>query len=436
MFKNLSKHLYNFKKASALTDVIKVMFLRICGILFLFGITIFLTNYYDPKVVGAYEFTRSSLFLIGGFVLLGTDQSILFFAGRFSKTEQVIALFSIYLRMAKMLFFTSLLFLAIALIVPDSLYEDIFNDSTSGSLLLKVSFCLFFYAITLLNTEFFRGFSLQEKSELYRGIFKQLPFGLGLLILLLFKNQNYVVEVFLGSFVVLALISSIEILKIYRKFSTGKDVPIKVSFKTIFKSTMPIAVSSLGFYLLISVDVFFLKIYTDFETLAYYGTSVKIIFLISTVVSTISSFFAVQIADLYVNDKKELQHILKNGVRIIAGLSLVLSLVLLCFSELILKVFGTSYTAANESLQILIVGHFLSTLCGITAVYLNMTKKQVTLQYILIATVFVNVFLNYVLVPTMGMNGAAIASALSVVLWNVCAALIVYKKDKIVLFIH
>ncbi|MGO4912424.1 MATE family efflux transporter [Leeuwenhoekiella sp. W20_SRS_FM14] len=436
MFKKLSNQFYKLQRASSLQGAISVMFLRICGILLLFGITFFLTNYYDPKTVGAYEFTRSSLFLIGGFVLLGTDQSILFFSGRFAKKDQVRALFGIYLKMVKMLLVASLLILFIALLVPQSAYEVVFNDSTSGYLLIKVSFCLFFYAITLLNTEFFRGFSLQGKSELYRGIFKQLPFGLGLLILLFFKNQNYVVEVFLGSFVLLALISSLEIFKIYRKLNTEKGVPIKVSFKTIFKSTLPIAVSSLGFYLLISVDVLFLKIYTDFETLAYYGISVKIIFLISTVVSTISSFLAVQIADMYVNDKTQLQQILKNGVRAITGFSLVLSVVLFCFSEFILNVFGASYTAANESLQILIIGHFLSTLCGITAVYLNMTKKQVTLQYILIATVLFNVFLNYILVPKMGMKGAAIASALSVVLWNICAILIVYKKDKIVLFIH
>ena len=91
---------------------------------------------------------------------------------------------------------------------------------------------------------------------------------------------------------------------------------------------MPIAMSALGFYLLISIDIFFLKIYTDFKTLAYYGTAVKIIFLISTIVSTISSYIAVEIAELYVKNREELQALMRKGVRIISLLSVLLSIFL------------------------------------------------------------------------------------------------------------
>ena len=436
MFKKLVEHLSSLTDISVMRGAIRVMFLRVCGVVFLFAITVFLTNFYDAEVVGAYEFARSSLFLIGGFVLLGTDQSILFFSGRFAKKEHIKALFGIYIKMIKLLLLVSVFLLGIALLIPETVYDAFFNDTTSGYILLKVAFSLFFYALTLLNTEFFRGFSLQEKSELYRGIFKQLPFALGLFLLILFKNQKYVVEVFLVSFVILAFISSAEVLKIYRSFNHSHKTKLDVSYKTILKTTFPIAISSLGFYLLISIDVLFLKIYTDFETLAYYGTTIKIIFLIATVVSTISSFLAVQIADLFVKSRQQLQELVKKGARIIAGLSAILSLGLFIFSSQILSVFGASYTLADDALRILIVGHFLSTLCGITAVYLNMTKKQVTLQYILIFTVVLNVILNWVLIPKMGMKGAAIASAVSVILWNVISVIFVYKRDKIILFVH
>ena len=179
---------------SVLRGGFEVLILRVCGVLFLFGITVFLTNFYPAEEVGAYEFTRSALFLIGGFTILGTDQSILFFSGRFSKKEQLGALFKVYFKMVLLLLAGSIVLLILAWNIPDSVYESIFNDETSGTLILKAAACLFFYAITLLNTEFFRGFALHQKSELYRGIFKQLPFGLGLLILFLLREQQYVVE--------------------------------------------------------------------------------------------------------------------------------------------------------------------------------------------------------------------------------------------------
>ncbi|MEH6658773.1 polysaccharide biosynthesis C-terminal domain-containing protein [Leeuwenhoekiella marinoflava] len=421
---------------SVLRGGFQVLILRVCGVIFLFGITLFLTNFYPAEEVGAYEFTRSALFLIGGFTILGTDQSILFFSGRFSKKEQLGALFKVYFKMVLLLLAGAIVLLILAWNISDSVYKSVFNDETSGTLILKAAACLFFYAITLLNTEFFRGFALHPKSELYRGIFKQLPFGIGLLILFLLREQHYVVEVFLLSYFVLAIISSIEVFFQYKKRVQRKNQDLEIPIKSVLKATLPIAISALGFYLLISIDVFFLKRYTDFETLAYYGTSIKIIFLISTVVNTISSFIAVKIANLYAVDKQKLQALVKNGVRVIVILTTVLSVFLMLFSKSILQVFGAAYEQANSALLILITGHFLSTLCGITQVYLNMTKKQVVLQYILIFAVLLNALLNFLLIPKYGMEGAAIASALSVIFWNLLAALWVYKKDNIKIFLH
>ncbi|HBO28562.1 MAG TPA: hypothetical protein DIV44_03225, partial [Leeuwenhoekiella sp.] len=209
-----------------------------------------------------------------------------------------------------------------------------------------------------------------------------------------------------------------------------------IRFKTVLKATIPIAISAFGFYLLISIDVFFLKRYTNFETLAYYGTSIKIIFLISTLINVMGSYLSVRIADLFVTDQVALQAVLKKGVRVIVGLALGLSVILFVFAAEILGVFGAAYQEAVPALRILIAGHFMSTLFGVTQVYLNMTKKQVVLQYILIIAVVINAIINAILIPKYGMLGAAVASAFSVIFWNGCAVVWVYKKDRIKLFLH
>ena len=87
MVKKLQEYFNRFNLHNVLGGALRVLILRVLGVIFLFGITLYLTNFYPAEVVGAYEFTRSSLFLIGGVTLLGTDQSILFFSGRFSKPE-------------------------------------------------------------------------------------------------------------------------------------------------------------------------------------------------------------------------------------------------------------------------------------------------------------------------------------------------------------
>lgn len=436
MVKKLQEYFNRFNLHNVLGGALGVLILRISGVIFLFGITLYLTNFYPAEVVGAYEFTRSSLFLIGGVTLLGTDQSILFFSGRFSKPEQAGTLFQVYLKMLALLLGVSILLLGIILAIPKEYYNLFFNDQRSGTLLIKMGFCLFFYAVTLFNTEFFRAFDLHEKSELYRGILKQLPFGFGLLILFLFNKHDYVVEVFLLSFLFCALLSGLEVYLKYKRLNPVVSRQTSIRFKTVLKATIPIAISAFGFYLLISIDVFFLKRYTNFETLAYYGTSIKIIFLISTLINVMGSYLSVRIADLFVTDQVALQAVLKKGVRVIVGLALLLSVILFVFAAEILGVFGAAYQEAVPALRILIAGHFMSTLFGVTQVYLNMTKKQVVLQYILIIAVVINAILNSILIPKYGMLGAAVASAFSVIFWNGCAVVWVYKKDRIKLFLH
>lgn len=436
MVKKLQEYFNRFNLHNVLGGALRVLILRISGVIFLFGITLYLTNFYPAEVVGAYEFTRSSLFLIGGVTLLGTDQSILFFSGRFSKPEQAGTLFQVYLKMLALLLGVSIVLLGIILAIPKEYYNLFFNDQRSGTLLMKMGFCLFFYAVTLFNTEFFRAFDLHEKSELYRGILKQLPFGFGLLILFLFNQHDYVVEVFLLSFLFCALLSGLEVYLKYKRLNPVVSRQTSIRFKTVLKATIPIAISAFGFYLLISIDVFFLKRYTNFETLAYYGTSIKIIFLISTLINVMGSYLSVRIADLFVTDQVALQAVLKKGVRVIVGLALGLSVILFVFAAEILGVFGAAYQEAVPALRILIAGHFMSTLFGVTQVYLNMTKKQVVLQYILIIAVVINAIINAILIPKYGMLGAAVASAFSVIFWNGCAVIWVYKKDRIKLFLH
>jgi len=436
MVKKLQEYFNRFNLHNVLGGALRVLILRVLGVIFLFGITLYLTNFYPAEVVGAYEFTRSSLFLIGGVTLLGTDQSILFFSGRFSKPEQAGTLFQVYLKMLGLLLGVSIVLLGIILAIPKEYYNWFFNDQRSGNLLIKMGFCLFFYAVTLFNTEFFRAFDLHEKSELYRGILKQLPFGFGLLILFLFNKHDYVVEVFLLSFLFCALLSGLEVYLKYKRLNPVVSRQTSIRFKTVLKATIPIAISAFGFYLLISIDVFFLKRYTNFETLAYYGTSIKIIFLISTLINVMGSYLSVRIADLFVTDQVALQAVLKKGVRVIVGLALGLSVILFVFAAEILGVFGAAYQEAVPALRILIAGHFMSTLFGVTQVYLNMTKKQVVLQYILIIAVVINAIINAILIPKYGMLGAAVASAFSVIFWNGCAVVWVYKKDRIKLFLH
>ncbi len=64
-----------------------------------------------------------------------------------------------------------------------------------------------------------------------------------------------------------------------------------------------------------------------------------------------------------------------------------------------------------------------------------MTGKQKKLNNILISGLIVNVILNLVLIPVYGIEGAAIATLISMVFWNSMIVAVIYKTDKIKIFI-
>jgi O-antigen/teichoic acid export membrane protein len=64
-----------------------------------------------------------------------------------------------------------------------------------------------------------------------------------------------------------------------------------------------------------------------------------------------------------------------------------------------------------------------------------MTGRQNIFQFILIFAVVLNFVLNKTLIPIYGMTGGAISYVISMFAWNLIAAIIIYKKDKVKVFL-
>ena len=119
---------------------------------------------------------------------------------------------------------------------------------------------------------------------------------------------------------------------------------------------------------------------------------------------------------------------------IIATSGLILT-ILFIFSHFVLGLFGENYVLAKEALLFLLAGQFFVSLCGPGAIYLNMTGKQKKLNIILILGLVLNVVLNLALIPTYGIEGAAVATLTSMIFWNSIIVVVIYRTDKIKIYI-
>lgn len=409
--------------------------MRIFGVLLLFGFTVFLTKSYSPKLVGQYDFVRSYLLAIGSICLLGFDQSILYFKGRLASKNELRQLKKVYVKMISMLFLTSLVILIVFLLIDKKRINAYFLDDEVYDILLKSSVILFFHGLSLLNTEVFRAMDKLYVAELFRNIIKYIPLIIGSIVLFYWHLETYLVDVFLVGFVFLALISSVLIFIYFNKTERAEEELF--TSKEIFTKSYPIAISGMAMFLLMSFDIMFLKKFQNDETVAFYSVGVKIMTIVSVIILTINITVSAKIAEYFSNQNRiELKKTLLNSARLIFCISFPVITLISLFSEYVLSLFGHQYIIAQESFLILIIGQGICSLFGSAPVYLNMTGRQHIFQIILIGAVIINFILNRFLIPIYGMTGAAIAFFCSSFFWNLISAIVIYKKDKIKIFLH
>lgn len=413
----------------------KVLFIKVSGVLLLFLLSMFLTNNYPSNLVGQYDFARSLLMIIGGFSVLGTNQSIIFYSGTFKSQGSLSPLKRVYFKMLGIILLTCSLLLLISLVIPDSFLNAFFEKPEAASLFDKVVYSMSLYAITLLNIDMIRALQKTMLSELFRSIFRYVPFFMIAIFLVYNSNESQLVNAYLLSFAILALASFVVIFSIIAspEFKQQASGP---NYGSIFSKSYPMAISALSYFLMQSVDILLLTKFATFQEVAYYGIAVKLSTITSLALFSVNIILAPKIAEMFAgNELKKLKGLLQNGNRLILSLSIPVILVLAIFSKWILGLFGQEYVLAQNALLILLFGQLFSSLCGPLGVYMNMTGKQKLLQRLLIFGLFLNIVLNIASIPRYGMIGAAASTALSMIVWKVLAAFVCYKKDKVKTFI-
>ncbi|MFZ4105202.1 MATE family efflux transporter [Flavobacterium sp.] len=427
-----------FKKNHFMMQSIKIMILRVIGVITLFGFTLFLTKTYDPKIIGQYDFIRTYLLILGSICVLGTDQSILYFTGMLKSRNRSGELKRIYIKMFFLIFLMSLLCLILILIIGNETVSFYFNDFKIYGVILKATFLLFFYCITIFNTETLRALESIYIAELFRNTFKYLSVIIGSIILFYIQEQTYLAETFLIGFFFLSIISTIKIFSVFNKKEkeNSPESRDEISYRFIFLKSYPIAISTMAIFLLMSFDVMFLKKFKGNEEVAFYALAVKLMTLLLVVMNSVNITISPKIAEQFFSEKREeLKKTMRSSSRMIFFISIPLVLFFCFFSEMILGFFGEKYLVAKEPLIILMIGQGICSFFGAVQVYLNMTGRQTTFQVILIFAVIINFVLNKTLIPIYGMSGAAFSYAVSMFLWNLAATIIIYKKDKIAVFL-
>jgi len=251
-----------------------------------------------------------------------------------------------------------------------------------------------------------------------------------LLLLFIFLFHYYNQE---NHYTFLAFAIAIFITVVFEAFSIFELKPQKevlsISTLGLLKTASPLLFSGLFLYLLNYTNVIILGIMTNETQVGIYNIAYKIGSVGFLIIVSVSTIITPKMAELYGNGNiSQLKKLTHNATRLIAVLSIPIVLVLVVFSKFILSFWDDEVVAGSTTLIIVSIGDLFSAMAGNVDQILNMTNNQNILRNITIFSFFVNLILSYVLIPSYGIEGAAIASLVTNILINILCLYYIKKK--------
>lgn len=170
-------------------------------------------------------------------------------------------------------------------------------------------------------------------------------------------------------------------------------------------------------------DIVMVGALVDPSAAGQYAAATRLAGLVATPLMLVNLVLPAYAAELYrAGRKDDLQSMVTYSVRASTlGASAIL-VVAWVTAVYLLGLFGPEFVMAETSLHILLVSQWVNVAAGSVGYLMIMTGHQRQATAVLAVAAIVNVMLNSVLIPRLGMEGAAVATASTVIAWNIALA--------------
>jgi len=404
--------------------------INIFNLIFVFCLHITLTRHMGAENYGGYYFTITLITILSIFTKAGADTLLIRYLPKYVSENcfELVKGVMTYITKRTAIYCFFVVVISILIINILNYYYDNFNKTEYyyGLLLLP---CLSFLHITQAKLT---GFKLVIKSQVPERVIFPLFFVLSVLIIsdlgetILTAREALVLHV---SGIVISFILAKYLLSnhIKDKFVTVKEKYNKTAWKNSSRSLIFIAAS---YMIMNQIDILMVGVLIDKEQSGIYGVAARIAILVAYGLHATNLVLAPYVSKLYTEDRiTNLKLILQKTAKYNLMLSTILCTAILIFSSEILSVFGDGFVNGRAVLMILCFGQIINVMAGSTGVLMTMSGNEYTAARIMFVAVVLNIILNILLIPRMGMEGAAVATATATVFWN--ALMLIYSCKRI-----
>jgi O-antigen/teichoic acid export membrane protein len=401
------------------------------GVLLLLCAQIIAARFLGTEEYGYFAYAQSVLVILSIFTILGYDVSLLRFVPEYGIQQQWAALKGVLTLSFRLSFAAGVALMAIFGGIL-TFFPAVFSAHQTAVLrIMLLSIPL--YSLTMIRQSALRGFKHIVLAELPESIIRPVLFIFALLIISRFYphlDAGIAWWCYLGVVTITFLVGSY--LLVRKMPAPLADVRAefrraewsKISLDMMWMNAMTVIFSQ--------ASVVFLGFYGNAVDIALFSAAARIAFFISFALTAANSIAAPMISELFHSGKRlELQRMMTLSAAFIAALTLITNVLLLIGGRQLLGLFGSQFAQAFILLLLLMAGHTFKSFSGPASFLLNMSGHQKTTGKMMAAFLIFHLLVNFLIIPRYGAFGAALATTLTMILWNLALAYASFRFVKV-----
>jgi len=403
---------------------------EVAGAGILFSLHIMLARLLGTEQYGIYVYALTCINILTMFCLLGFHTSLVRFVAEYNIKKQWGLLRGILRRSNQIVLCFSFIVSLIGIVVVRTLSSQMTNEML---ITFYFSFILLpFVAFCRLREASLRAFKRIVQSKSLMQIIRPVLTGLIVIILFLLLGDKlkarHVVAANLAAVLCVVLTGTFFL----HKLLPGKIMKTKPDFysKKWLKISLPLLLVAGMHIILKRTDIVMLGALKGSEQAGIYSAASRIADLVVFALIAINSILAPMISEMYhTGQKQQLQKIVTIAAWVIFAFTLGVSTFLVIFGKFVLSLFGLEFIKALVPLLILLFGQIVNSLSGSVGLIMSMSGRQKMLGLIISSNAAANIILNFALIPILGITGAAISTAATMITRNI--AMLIYVKSQL-----
>lgn len=403
---------------------------KITGAGVLFGLHVLLAQLLSVDEYGIYVYAITWINILAILCLLGFQTSLVRFIAEYNAKAQWGLLRGIIRKSSQFVLPLSIIVGIVGAIIILSLEKEIGSE-------LAVTLFIAFASLPVLALCHLREACLRAlrhvvQSEVLLRVIRPTLLGL-VVITLCFSLRGTVKPVYVmaGNFVAIVGVFITGTILLHKALpSQARQQRPEYEGKQWLKVSLPLLLVAGMHIILKRTDIVMLGLLRGYGDAGIYSVASRISDLVVFALMATNIILAPMISELYHTGRnQELQKIITLAARAIFVFTLMVSIVLALCGKSILSLFGLKFVIAFVPLVVLLCGQIIRALCGSVSDIMTMSGRQNYLGIIVTISATTNILLNLLLIPLLGMLGAAVSTTFTLSIWNI--VMLVYVQRKI-----